>query len=73
MQEAIMEELEKSWNESRKEKGAFFTLLFLLLLESPDVDLGRHAELRDDGEPEDLLVSNPNHQSSLGWAQSGCR
>lgn len=42
MQETIMDELEESWKESRKERE------------------------REDGEPEDLLVSNPNHQSSLG-------
>jgi hypothetical protein len=44
-----MEELEKSWSESRKEK----TKLSFSQCWDPDADSGPHAELRDDGEPED--------------------
>jgi hypothetical protein len=56
MQETIMNELEKSWNDSRKEKR------FAVLSSSC---VGRHSDVGDNGKPECLLVSNPNHQSSL--------
>ncbi|KAK7044227.1 ribosome biogenesis protein tsr3 [Paramarasmius palmivorus] len=54
-QDKIIEELERSWEESRKEKRQFtVTVVAPLTTDGP-------AEAKDD-EGEDLLFENPNHQ-----------
>jgi pre-rRNA-processing protein TSR3 len=57
MQDKIIEELERAYEDSRKEKGPF-PWADVVVYMNPIVNI----LTEDDGEPEDLLHRNPNHQ-----------
>jgi pre-rRNA-processing protein TSR3 len=55
-QEHIIEDLEKSWEESRRQKGIFYFNV------RPRREIGMLKNIKDnDTDGEDLLVPNPNH------------